>query len=358
MGLILARPEELEKAVFEGGSGVVEAVERAAENCFVFRTSDDEFVQQELKQGRLRQGWSPVGTSLLDGHGNERPKEDWGQAYVAAWNEDPSSRRWGILRRMLDIQVGDFVLCPKAPAYGEFTIARVSEPYRFEVAAGQNDYGHIIPVQHQRAVSNAYNEDSVTISDMFRSAYFRPPVAQVQTDRLRIVLDAAIRLLNGVHTSTPRGTYEIRKDMYDEGRRIAARSLMKQVADWSFGQFEAAVGHAFERKGYEWLAGNSSRNGGDADHVFSMPMPGFEDFESDSVPVLVIQVKHKQGVDNDDIVGVNQLVNWNPDQDSGWEVKHKVLFSSADSFTDECRHLAESHRVMLVCGIQAGLFML
>lgn len=190
-----------------------EAVERVEENCFVFRTSDDEFVQEELKQGRLRQGWSPEGTSLLDSKGDERCKDDWVQAYRSAWNEEPSPKRWGILRRMLDIQIGDLVFCPKAPAYGEFTVARVSEPYRFEVAVGRNDYGHIISVKHQRAVSNANSEDSVMISDLFRSAYFRPPVAQVQPDRRQNVLDAATRLLNGVDTSTSRDTYEIRKEM-------------------------------------------------------------------------------------------------------------------------------------------------
>lgn len=133
---------------------------------------------------------------------------------------------------------------------------------------------------------------------------------------------------------------------------------MKQVADWNFAQFEAAVGHAFERHGYEWLAGNSARNGGDADHVFSVPMPGFEDVGSDSVPVLVVQVKHKQGIDNDDVAGVTQLVKWEPDNESDWEVKYKVLFSSADSFNDKCKRLAEAHRVILICGTEAGLFML
>ena len=341
-----------------GRTTLEEALERVPENCFVFRTSDSEFVQEELKHGRLRQGWSPEGTSLLDSNGKKRTKEDWVQAYESAWNEKPSPRRWGILRRMLDMQVGDLVLCPKAPAYGEFTIARVSEVYRFEVAAGQNDYGHIISVGQRRVVSNAYDEDSVTISDMFRSAYFRPPIAQVQSIGRQNVLDAATRLLNGADTPTSRDTYEIRKDMYDKGRRVAAGSLMKQIADWSFGQFEAAVGHAFERKAYEWLAGNSARNGGDADHVFSVPMPGFDDIDSDSVPVLVVQVKHKQGIDNDDVMGVKQLLNWEPDQDSGWEVKHKILFSSADSFTNNCKRLAEAHRVILICGTQAGLFML
>lgn len=46
-------------------------------NCFIFRTDSNEFVQGELRDGRLRQGWSPPGTSLLNVHGQERAKKEW-----------------------------------------------------------------------------------------------------------------------------------------------------------------------------------------------------------------------------------------------------------------------------------------
>ena len=64
---------------------MADAVEQAGPNCFVFRTSDDTFVQEELNQGRLRQGWSPPGTSLLDNGKNPRTKEAWTQTYKEAW---------------------------------------------------------------------------------------------------------------------------------------------------------------------------------------------------------------------------------------------------------------------------------
>lgn len=332
---------------------MVEAIEQAGPNCFVFRTSDDEFVQEELRDGRLRQGWGPNGTSLLE----VRTREAWNQAYRAAWCEEPSPRRHGILSRMLDMQAGDVVLCPKAPAYGQFTIARVSEPYRFEVAEDIDDFGHIITVESQRVVSNSYNADSVMISDLFRSAYFRPPVARVQDYRQEDVLDAVKRLHNQKDTVTPQDPARVREVLYDEGRRIAARSLMGHVANWGFEQFEAAVGQAFERKGYERLGGNITRYGGDADHVFSIPMPGFEEMESVSVPVLIVQVKHHPNGPTG-VEGVRQLVEFQPGQDCDWDVRYRVLFSSAESFTDECQRLADGHDVVLICGIEAGLCML
>ena len=336
---------------------MVEAIEEAGTNCFVFRTSDNEFVQEELRNGRLRQGWSPEGTSFLDNNGQERTKEDWTQAYIEAWSEKPSPRRHGILRRMLDMRVGDVVLCPKAPADGQFTIAEVRKTYQFEVAGDQGDFGHIITVENQRVVSNSYNTDSVAISDLFRSAYFRSPIAKVQDDKKEAVLDAVRRLRSQGDTATPQDPARAREALYHAGRIVAARSLMGHAATWSFEQFEAAVGKAFERKGYERLEGNITRYGGDADHVFSMPAPGFEEIGSSSIPVLIVQVKHHlDGPTGTE--GVNQLAEFQPGQDGEWDVRYRVLFSSADSFTNECRRLAEAHNVVLICGIEAGLFML
>ena len=176
------------------------------QRCFVFRiASDADFVQNELQQGRLRQGWSPPSTSLLNADGNERNKEGWTQAYERAWDEPPSPRRYATLRRMLDMNKGDLIVIPKAPEYGYFTIAEVEEirGYRFEVASGQNDFGHIIPVKNLRVVANWYNQDSQTIYELFRSAYFRSPVTQVQDYNTERVLSAAKRLLNEASTDAP-----------------------------------------------------------------------------------------------------------------------------------------------------------
>ena len=325
--------------------------------CFVFRTDPNDFVRNELRKGRLRQGWSPPGTSLLNADGEDRIAGEWKQAYESAWREAPSSRRHGILRRMLDMTEGDLVFCPKVPDYTHFTIAEVSEGYRFEVAPSEGDFGHIIPVRNQRVVSNWHNDDSQTICELFKSAYFRPAVSRVQENKEADVFSAARRLLKQENTDSPQDPDRIREQRYVEGRREAAKSLMKYVHEkWGFDQFEAAVGEAFKRKGYERLGGKSTRNGGDADHVFSLPMPGFDEALSEHTPLLIVQVKHKNNIDYDDVKGVNQLVKWKPDE--GEEVLYKVLFSSVDSFTPECKKIAEKNDVILICGINAGMFML
>lgn len=328
------------------------------QHCFVFRiASDADFVQNELQQGRLRQGWSPPGTSLLNAEGSERSKEEWTQAYERAWDGPPSPRRHATLRRILDMNKGDLIFVPKAPQYGYFTIAEVSGCYRFEVDSGQNDFGHIIPVTNLRVVDNWYNGASQTIYELFKSAHFRSPVTQVQDYNTERVLAAAERLRNEDNTDTHQDPATIKQRRYAEVRRKAAESLIQSVNDeWGHDQFEAAVGEAFERKGYELLKSKNTRNGGDADHVFSLPMPGFDEALLESTPLLIVQVKHKTGTDYGDVEGVRQLVKWEPDK--GEEVLYKVLFSSAESFTEECKRIAKAKDVILICGTEAGMFML
>ncbi len=328
------------------------------QNCFVFRISSDIFAQKELQEERLRQGWSPLSTSLLNADGSVRNKEEWKKAYQMACGEFPSSHRYAILSRLRDMNKGDLVFVPKAPAYGSFTIAEVSGDYRFEVAPDYEDFGHIIPVKNMREVANWYNSDSQTIYELFKSAYSRPAVTQVQDYKNERVVSAAKRLLKQQNTNTPQDPDAIRKQRYDEGRRNAAESLMQYVnKEWGHDQFEAIVGEAFERKGYELLRSKSTRNGGDADHVFYLPMPGFnEEASLYRIPLLIVQVKHKTGTDYNDVDGVNQLVKWTPKEEE--EVLYKVLFSSAESFTEDCKKIAEANDVVLICGIEAGLFML
>lgn len=127
-------------------------------NCFVFRTSEESFVKNELKEGRLRQGWSPMGTSLLDCNGNQRSKEQWSSAYKKEYGEEPSPKRFSILRRMHDMKEDDFVLCPKCPTHNEFTIAVVDKGYNFEFSPlRDDDYGHVILIKSMCEVNYNHN---------------------------------------------------------------------------------------------------------------------------------------------------------------------------------------------------------
>lgn len=328
-------------------------------NCFVFRTSEEGFVKDELKEGRLRQGWSPRGTSLLDHSGNRRSKEEWTSAYKKSWEEEPSPKRFAILSRMHNMKEDDLVLCPKCPTYNKFTIAVVDKGYKFEFSPHWDwDFGHIVSVKDMREVSHNHNEDSQIISDLFSSPYFWSPVVQVQDDRKNDIISAAKRLLESdKDTQTHIESGDIRKQRLDDMRVSAAKNFIEDVKSWSPQQFESSVKEAFARRGYVIIRSNDFGRGGDADHVLAVPLPGFEDKVSTQTPIFAVQVKHKQGIDNFDEDGVKQLINWIPKDEDG-PVVRRVLFSSADGFTPNCKKLAEDNDITLICGTEAGLFML
>lgn len=99
-------------------------------------------IAEELRAGRLRQGW---------GH---RPSQD-----LRTIRDTPRSERdshqaaaWRGNRRLLEdlgdgLKVGDVVLLPNIPVYGRWAMAHVTGPYRYAVHPEHGDYGHIRPVQ-------------------------------------------------------------------------------------------------------------------------------------------------------------------------------------------------------------------
>ena len=65
---------------------------------------------------------------------------------------------------------GDVVVVPKMPSPRQFTIARVSGVYFFEVDTGWgDDFGHIIPISPQSVATFNYdsNKDTKEVSDYF-----------------------------------------------------------------------------------------------------------------------------------------------------------------------------------------------
>lgn len=252
----------------------------------------------------------------------------------------------------------DIVICPKAPCDGYFTIARVDGRYDFDDSHDYGDFGHLIPVIEQQVVSDCHDVDARTIFEQFKRAYSRSAVTQVPENRSQQILEAATRLLANDRANIDGDLEGIRRQRYAKAREHAAGALMEEInRDWGFDEFEALVGEAFKNKGYELIRSKSYQDGGDADHVFALPMPGFgENALLDRTPLIIVQVKHKQGIDPRDVDGVRQLVDFAPYE--GDCVSFKVLFSSADSFSEECKRAADANDVILIGGIEAGLFML
>jgi hypothetical protein len=108
-----------------------------------------DYVWSELEAGRLRQGW---------GYGQDqdlnliKALRDRGEQMNSA-----QQGSWRGNRRLLDsepdgVHLGDLVLVPHVPQHGQWSVARINGPYRFEDPAeintdGYADYGHVLPVE-------------------------------------------------------------------------------------------------------------------------------------------------------------------------------------------------------------------
>jgi predicted SPOUT superfamily RNA methylase MTH1 len=111
-------------------------------------------LEQELEEGRLRQGWgSEVGQDLRN------------------MIVDGGARR---NRRMREqVKQGDRILIPHLPRYGQITIAEATEDwldgYTFRVWDRFQDYGHIFPAKRLRNFSRTNANVPAPLRDTFRN---------------------------------------------------------------------------------------------------------------------------------------------------------------------------------------------
>ena len=327
-------------------------VNKSPERITVFRVDDYEWLYDQLRDGCLRQGWGAPGFELTQ-QGGPVDKVDWEESYRKTWKKDPSSRRFAILRRMLDINRGDVVVVPKMPKKGQFSIARVSDGYRFDLAPSEDDYGHIVPVDPEsvRTFNCQANEDAYLVSAIFARACHRPAISHCY-DHQHIA--AALRLLDKESGLEGQPLDLLDRAQMDIAYWEAAKSLQREVKTWNGGRFEKAVRQAFRDQGYN-LTDHPHYDGvgGDVDIVASPPIDRFHLFLEDT-PDIAIQVKWYQGTAEAEHA-IGQLDQWVKSQHSNAQ---KVVISSASKFTEKSQIVAEDSRVRLISGLQTMCFLL
>ena len=320
----------------------------------IFRTDEgNEWLYEELTQGRLRQGWGAPGFSLFTPDGKPVEKMDWEASYRKrkGWGE-PSPRRFSILYGMLYLEDGDYVVMPKMPTWDQFTVARVSERYRFEVTGDYEDFGHIVPVYRDsvRTFAHRANDLSFLVSALVARANHRPAVSFCYS----IEHIAAVRQL----LEMPSNLAEMpKKDLLaasiDEAFLAAAKSFAKTVAGWNGQIFEEAVKQRFVDQGYQVKDYKRyDGEGSDVDMVVTPPLSKHAPFLPEEIAV---QVKWKQGIDQDDAEAVEQIGRWAEWQDS---TATKYVISSASGFTEKAREKAVANSVELIGGLQTMCFLL
>lgn len=321
------------------------------------RPPDKPLLYRELRQGRLRQGWGISGLSLRNTDGNPVSKAEWESAHRQTdWGE-PSQMRFAILNRMLELHEGDIVVVPKTPKATQFTVARVSGPYRFQDTSNDDgefdgDFGHVIPVVADSIRTFEYraSDAAYSVSALFGKANHRQAVTFCYSGER---IGAAERLLQRQDSTESKSSRELLQGAFDLAFRKAARTLSKQVRKWNGPRFENAVRQCFEDQGYQVKpCQRYDGEGADVDMVVLPPVNRHGLF----LPTeIAVQVKWKQQTDGGDVVAVDQISRWAEWQESS---AMKCVISSADRFTDEAKKRAKDEDVILICGLQTMCFLL
>lgn len=322
----------------------------------VFRTDkNDGWLGQELKKGRLRQGWGARGCALLTAGGQRVDRAEFLEGYREAnWGE-ASPMRFAILTRMLGLKHNDVVVIPKMPEPNQFTIARVRHPgYQFDYESDLDDYRHIVHIEPESVRTFDYraNEYAYLISGLFARANHRPAISFCYSAEQ---IEAASLLLEQPNNANanPNLPEEFYRAAIDDAFRTAAIMLDNQIQNWNGPRFEEAVRQAFKDQGYEMKSPRRyDGQGGDVDILVSPPTSPYGVFLPGEIAV---QVKWIQGVDNDDANAVAQIIQWAESQGSN---AAKYVISSASGFTKGAQNHAADGDVILIGGLQTMCFLL
>ena len=318
---------------------------------YVVRTDDDvkDWIWKELQAGRLRQGWGISGMGL-DENGVSLSIETWTRNYREAalrrWgveaSADEAAKRYSILIPMTYMTKGDIVLVPKMPDWESFALMSVDQGYCFDESPaserdGLDDYRHTISVSQVKHFNYACCEDARIVAKKMRAyqAAVRPA--------WNVDLIAAVTRL--YQNQTDNKPLEI-TEIFAQAKAGLTAELLQRIRLMKWNDLEKLVEMALIEGGYELVQRRKyDRQGGDADLIMTTTLPMLSEFIGTDLN-LYVQVKNKDGIDQDDCSHVEQLNKIAKDDFSCV----KLLVSSADDFTPAAKRLAEENNVIMMNG--------
>lgn len=324
--------------------------------CFVVRTSDDDkkWIYEEITKGKLHQGWGIPKTSLLS-NGNIISEDDWIKQYKISasqnWNEnisnDVAAKRYKILRTMLDIRIGDFLVVPKMPEWNTFLLCKAVGTYEFDErdSAGRDEYEdfrHTIPIDSNTIKIFGYS--SSTESKLVKGK-FRAYQSAVNNVWSREFIDSVQVLLKRESDYSSKDICalidDIKPDVY--------KQFLPKIIDLGHREVEQIVEEIFKNAGYEVIDTHYyDGQGGDADIVLHQTIPIISEAIEDFGQKIYVQIKAKKGNDYFDEEGVDQLVKISRNEPDSL----KVLISTTPKFSEKCKEKAIANDVVLISGIQ------
>lgn len=319
---------------------------------FVFRVRcDEEYIKKELKEGRLRQGWGWLKTDLTNAQ-----KDEWVKTQCEKdpfdGNEKYYKTKFNNLSKMLDIEEGDILIIPKTSTSSQFTICKAAGKYKFDTVGGYedgDDFRHVIPIHKESIREFNYHANEYCENIRAKMRAYQHPVNNVWNERIQ---EIAQKLLveDFSRNETPLASIveSIKSDCFK------SEETLTRLRDLGNRNTERITQLIFEKLGYELIKPNSyDGNGGDADLIFSdVSLSEFYEVASNSAEIarkIYVQIKNKNGEDNDDIHGVKQLITRTSTEEETNSVK--ILISTADKFSEKCKKLANENNVLLIDGL-------
>ena len=272
---------------------------------WAIRTDKDNraLLLDELRKGRLRQGWG------------QEPNQDLRliQAEIAKggnWWERLSSTQEEVLPqlRMLSstedsVQLGDWIVVPNLPEHGEFLIAEVVGAYQYDpltlpkdhdVNGLGRDYGHILPVR--LLTEEGIDKYAAEVDAHIRST-LKTPMRMWNIDYCGEALEKLLeRYKAGTDITTPKSGEARLAKAWETALSHAVSALRERLGPELDSRFQAAeweepikmvLQRLYPEADVRWVAG--PRESG-ADVIVQIPNPFGE------LPwLIVVQVKNYQG---------------------------------------------------------------
>jgi Restriction endonuclease len=251
---------------------------------------DQKFFADELRAGRLRQGWGyDPRLDLRQIQARIRQGETLDEDETATWSR---------LSPMVDgVKPEDTVLVKNTPEFCFYTIVKVIGEYCFDNESELDDYRHYIPVN----VLVEINRDNILIpGDLSNSVNRSQSPVNLSLRRAAEITEVLIGAQS--QTVEQRRTAATFSDKIGKHSAKIIEAVERTIKELSPKEFEKLILTLFETMDFEnpvWTAG-PGENG--ADIVMSIAIPFFDEQK------IVVQVKHHHnyGADND-LEPVNQL---------------------------------------------------
>lgn len=324
-------------------------------NVMVIRTSDSDkkWLWDEIKNGRLLQGWGITNTQLME-DGQRVGEDAWIGRYADSakkvWGEeiskDGAKKRYRILSRMLELKKGDYVVIPKMPSGESFVIAKVSGDYTFDTADANkrqtDDFRHVVPIADHKIINYYACEDSRRVKKTLRG---------YQSAVNRINSKTTIEVIQSLYNSSNKfERADSVKNIFSTMRQDTYKTILEKVRGLPSRDLEMLIESAFESNGFSIEETNHYDGlGGDADLVVSLPIPILSDVLDFNLKVF-IQAKQKSGKDWDEEKGIDQLIKISADE----KFCLRILISTSDDLSPAARAKADEHDVFIVSDVDTA----